>query len=312
MKNIAIFSFVLVILFFSCKSNNKTGEETNVQITETTEAKPFVLPDIPLTFTEPEQVAEFLAMHYWDNFDFTNTAYINSRDVTEKAWAEYLTILNHVPLDIARKGVSNVMNKAANNIDTFNYFANLADKYLYDPNSPYRNEEYYIPVLEAMVNSTLLDETQKIRPTNRLLMANKNRLGQKASNFTYTLNSGKQGTLYGISSEYTLLFFHNPGCHACGEISVEIQASPLLQKMLSDKKLTILTIYPDEDIAEWKNHLSEFPTQWINGYDKQQEIQNKSVYDLKAIPTLYLLDRDKNVILKDTTIPEINQYFNSK
>ena len=36
---------------------------------------------------------------------------------------------------------------------------------------------------------------------------------------------------------------------------------------------------------------------WIHGYDKGMEIMRKRLYDIKAFPTLYLLDSDKNVIL---------------
>ena len=52
------------------------------------------------------------------------------------------------------------------NVDkkVFTYITDLADKYLYDPNSPMRNEEFYIPVLDAMLASPLLEEIEKVRP----------------------------------------------------------------------------------------------------------------------------------------------------
>ena len=49
----------------------------------------------------------------------------------------------------------------------------LADKYLYDPNSPMRNEEFYIPVLDAMLASPLLEEIEKVRPKARREIAQK-------------------------------------------------------------------------------------------------------------------------------------------
>ena len=47
-----------------------------------------------------------------------------------------------------------------------------------------------------------------------------------------------------------------------------------------------------------------------NGYDKKLVIKEKNLYDLKAIPTLYLLDKDKKVLLKDATVAQIDQYLN--
>mgnify|MGYP002527024690 FL=1 len=49
--------------------------------------------------------------------------------------------------------------------------------------------------------------------------------------------------------------------------------------------------------------------EWINGYDKKQTIEQNNLYDLKAIPTLYLLDKDKTVLLKDVTTKEIEEYL---
>ena len=51
------------------------------------------------------------------------------------------------------------------------------------------------------------------------------------------------------------------------------------------------------------------PKEWINGYDKKLVIKEKNLYDLKAIPTLYLLDKDKKVLLKDATVAQIDQYL---
>ena len=65
----------------------------------------------------------------------------------------------------------------------------------------------------------------------------------------------------------------------------------------------------DEDKEEWERHLPDFPKEWINGYDKKLVIKEKNLYDLKAIPTLYLLDKDKKVLLKDATVAQIDQYL---
>lgn len=55
--------------------------------------------------------------------------------------------------------------------------------------------------------------------------------------------------------------------------------------------------------------MKEIPDTWINGYDKTGLVNDKQLYDLKALPTLYLLDREKKVILKDVTIEVIIDYL---
>jgi hypothetical protein len=66
--------------------------------------------------------------------------------------------------------------------------------------------------------------------------------------------------------------------------------------------IEVLAVYADGDVAEWRKAQPERPDWWIWAYDKGQVIQNKNLYDLKAIPTLYLLDEQKRVILKDPDV----------
>jgi hypothetical protein len=42
-------------------------------------------------------------------------------------------------------------------------------------------------------------------------------------------------------------------------------------------------------------------------------VREKSLYDLHAIPTLYLLDRDKRVLVKDSTdVPYIEEVIDRR
>jgi hypothetical protein len=50
------------------------------------------------------------------------------------------------------------------------------------------------------------------------------------------------------------------------------------------------------------------PKGWICGYDKEMTLTHKRLYDLKAIPSLYLLDKRKHVLVKDgVSIADIEQ-----
>ena len=74
------------------------------------------------------------------------------------------------------------------------YFVGLFEKYLYDPNSPMRNEELYIPALEAMIASERLGEADKVRARYRLELARRNRPGTPATDFRYRRERGVRCT----------------------------------------------------------------------------------------------------------------------
>ena len=309
--------FILGIIFFvpvfvqekqSQSPAKQVSEKTNQQI------QGFPLPDVPAMLITPEQRSEFLANHFWDRYAFDDSLSRSQRpQITEQAWVDYLDLLNRVPLTVVQSALKKLMLKVATHgKGVFTHFTNLADKYLYDPNAPTRNEEFYIPVLEAMCETSVFTETDKIRPQGRLEMARKNRPGSKAIDFSYYTAEGMRGSLYGVKAEYTLLFINNPGCHACDEYIAAIKSSAVINTLLADGRLKILSVYPDEELDEWKRHLSDFPSEWINGYDKNATIKTRGTYDLKAIPTLYLLNKDKVVLLKDAPLGLIESFLDAR
>lgn len=310
MKTYLNIFFLFLILCTACGSRKASDNQAENIKSDST--KIFALPVIPALLNTPESRADYLVRHYWENVDFADTTYLDHREVMEQAWVDYIDIMKLVPEETAISAIKQMYKDAGKKKKVFFYFTDLAEKYLYDPNSPMRNEELYIPVLDAMLESTVLDDTEKILPKGRRDLAEQNRLGRQAEDFTYTLVSGKSGTLYGVKANYTLLFINNPGCHACEEGIKELKQAPAINKEFEAGNLKILSVYPDEDKEEWERHLSDFPKEWINGYDKKLMIKEKNLYDLKAIPTLYLLDKNKKVLLKDAVVGQIEQYLQQR
>ena len=197
--------------------------------------------------------------------------------------------------------MDSLMRRAAVSRPMLDYFAMLADRVLGDPNSPLRNDEFYIPVLRAQLSSPWYDEYERLAPEYRLSLASQNRIGQPANDFRYTLASGATGTLYGLRAEYVLLFINNPGCPMCREIREAISASPMLTELIEHGRLRVLALYPDENLDEWRAYREQIPASWINAYDDGCVLREKGLYDLSAIPSLYLLDAQKRVLVKDAT-----------
>ena len=295
---------VFSLIFNACNGQRKKETATGPQVKRT-----FEMVSIPSIIATPEERADYLAKHYWDKFDFTDTAYVHLPDVTEQALSNYIDILQRVAPETASASIKGMLNKAEADSVVFAYFTDAYEKYLYDPNSPLRNESLYVSVLQHIVDAPVLDDVSKIRPAHLLELALKNRVGAPATDFTYTLADGRKANLYGIKADYVLLFFYNPDCPACKEITDQLAASDLVKDAVGKGRLKILCVYPDEDLTAWKNHLSYLPASWVNSYDESLTLKNDEIYDLKAIPTLYLLDKDKKVLLKDVTFERVIEYL---
>ena len=296
MKSV-ILALILAIFGFGCtpKPKNNTPKSYHFRYIEA-----------PMQATEEQQIA-YLRDHFWDKFDFADTLYTTKADTIEMLRAYALYVQNFVgPVDQAP--IRTLMQKASASKKMFDYFVTLSEKLLHDPNSPLRSDELYIAVLEAQLASPYLDKYEKIAPEYDLRIVSQNRIGHKANDFRYTTKSGSSSNLYSINSDFVIIYINNPGCAMCRDISEALKASQLISDLQSEGKLKILAIYPDENLDEWYKHHSDIPSSWINGYDKGCHIERENLYNINAIPALYLLDKQKMVLVKDSTnVAEIEQ-----
>lgn len=305
----------LLFCLLACSNNGKSinKEHNNTQGLETrpdSTSKKIVMVTIPEGLTTFQEKVDYLSLHFWDNFNFSDSTYTrHPNKIMEQAFIDYIEILSQVDQSKAINSIIETLKKAEVSKPMLLTFTESYKKYFYDPNSPLRNDEYYIPVVDHIIKSKSTNSTELERAKFEMNLLLKNRIGNKATDFNYTLPSGDTEMLYSIKKPYTILMFYNPDCHACGEILNYMKESPVINKALQSKLISILAFYPDKDLTIWRKHLPDIPNNWINGYDKEQTIEKKQLYDLKAIPTLYLLDKDKKVLLKDAPIETIILYL---
>ena len=298
-----IYIALALSLAVACKSSHKPATDsapTNATTEQTAKQLNFI-PALAPAMLPQEQKMEYMREHYWDKFDFADTTFVNQIDSTKMLTAFAVYATGYIPDSLAYKYMPRLMQRASTSKRMYTYFLMLAEGVLHDPNSPLRNDEKYIPVLESAVQSSWLDEYERMPYEYDLEIARQNRIGRIANDFTYTLTSGRTATLHNIKADYTLIFISTPGCPMCREVKEQITTSPMLQELIERKELKVLVIYPDTDLEAWREHLQDYPASWINGYDANQRIEKERLYDLKAIPALYLLDKQKRVMAKDCT-----------
>lgn len=291
-----VFVSLIVVAAVACGRRNRTARTADAPV-----APRVFLPALPPAALPPEEGAEWLRWHYWDRFDFADTLFIREADTTQmvEAYARYVALLSADPTDGAP--MDSLMRRASASRPMLDYFAWLGAAVLRDPNSPLRNDEFYIPVLRAVLASPYYDEYERIGPAYELETAMQNRIGERANDIRYTLASGRTGTLYGLEAEYVLIFINNPDCPMCRDIREAIAASPMLSEMIERGRIVVLSIYPDEDLTAWRAYRDKIPAAWINAYDAGCVMRRTNSYDLSAIPALYLLDARKRVLVKDST-----------
>ena len=280
---------------------------------------------VPGVITDRAEAAEYMAEHFWDEFTDTSSVFacdsalvngVRQGDL-EQAFSDYAGILEMVDLKQAEASVKRLYERIESferrdtSTNVFEAVAALAERYLYDPNSPLRNEDFYLPFVEGLSGYEGFSEVERAVYGYTVQMCSLNRTGEKAADFEFSDKNGNIRSLYGIEAGYTLLFFSNPGCEACKSIINALESDPAVDRLISEKKLAVANIYIDEDIASWYSCMPIYPDNWYNGYDPNLIIRTDLLYNVRAIPSLYLLDCDKRVIMKDAPEPRVLSYIAS-
>lgn len=306
-----------VLVAVGCVNNRKAEQFS---------ALPF--PDVkaPSMIQDQQQIAEYLVEHWWDGLTDPQREYpcdsilvsgVSKGDVEQK-FANWTVLLNAVDYKVAVKSVNRLFDRVVvceKNDTTSNVFEQMSEimeRYLYDPNSPMRNENFYGPYASNLSQCEFVDEGMRQAYAFDARMCALNRVGTKAADFRFSDVKGKIRRLHDIKADYTILFFSNPGCTACMDIINTLKSFPQLKEGIRTGKLAVLNIYIDEDLQAWKEYMPIYPTEWYNGYDPDYVIRTDILYNVRAIPSLYLLDKDKKVIMKDTPEARLFEWLNAR
>ena len=269
-------------------------------------ARHFPKVTVPDMVAAGPEAAEYAAEHWWDEFTdtsevfFCDSAHVNGVPYAEveQAFADYCPILESVSMTAARSRAE-AFERHDPSSTVFETLADLAEKYFYDPNSPLRNEDFYLPFVKGLSEHEGFSRPQRDIYAYTAEMCALNSTGEKAADFEFSDRNGNVRTLWGIRAGYVLLFFSNPGCESCHGIIRALEESGEVRQLISEGRLAVVNIYVDEDIAAWLEYEDLYPDSWYNGYDPNLVIRTDMLYNVRAIPSLYILDKDKRVIMKD-------------
>lgn len=273
---------------------------------------------VPSLYTTADDVFSYLTEHYWDAFfklegpcDTSVILGVPKAEV-EQALSNFSLCLDAVSLAKADAGMARMFSlleerqKADTSSHLYLLMTDMVSHYFYDPNSPLRNEDYYYPFVSLMASSPCTADNLRTALSYERQVCSVNRRGDTAPDFVIRTSApGKKFRLHSVRALYTVLFFSNPGCHACREITEALSGRDYMCRAISDGKLAVVNVYVDEDLDAWKKYEPSYPPSWYNGYDPYGIIRSDSLYYLRAIPSLYLLDGEKRIIMKDAPVEKV-------
>lgn len=311
-------TFILAVMLLAAGCKGKKAEQF--------QALPFPDVQLPSMISGQQEALEYMASNYWNGItDPSRPSYpsdsvlvsgVRKSDVEQK-FADWTSIMEHAGPGVWSKAVGNLYDKALaceakdTSSQLFETFAALFQKYYYNPNSPLRNEDVYYHFVSRYASYDGLSDVEKGKYEREARLCSLNSVRTKATDFRFADRMGSVRRLYDIDAELTLLFFSNPGCEACMNIINVLRDDPVISSMVASGRLAVVNVYIDEDIQAWRSYMPVYPEEWYNGFDPDMVLRNNEIYHVRAIPSLYLLDSQKKVIMKDAPEERLFSYLNS-
>lgn len=293
-------TLLIALLLGACgASNSNEGEKSTAQAPK--------MPTPPTMMVDPAERAGYMVNGIFEGVEQMDTNMFASDDERESWFSDFYGIGNHANEEAQREAVDTYFKLATPEMDSI--AIEIASDYLGHPNSPIFDEGRYILVMEEASKQGLLDRAEQVRLEDRKLLYSRNKIGSPAEDFSYKTADGATHTLYNsFKGKEILLMFYNPDCGTCKHVMEVLNTSSVVKGAV-EKGLKVLCIYTEDDKDEWLNKLDMIPTFATVGHNADGTIWRESLYDLRAMPTLYLLDKDKTVILKDVFPEELENYL---
>lgn len=199
------------------------------------------------------------------------------------------SVINEVDLLIA---------KASKSKEAYRYLLiTMVNKYESSPVMDF--DKVFVHIIENYYLTGKADEwtdketLDKLR--NRVSMIKPNFIGNQAPQLVMWDTLGNEINLRDIEAEYTVLYFYAPDCGHCKK------KTPLLYEKYPElvaKGVEIVAICTTTDEQEWKDFINLNDLGWINLADLQSRTNVKYYYDIRSTPTVYILDKEKKILLK--------------
>ena len=266
-------------------------------------ARDLPLPEVPDSLRDPRQRAEYVIDRYWDAMDWRDTVLTRDDRFMEQCAADFYAVAQHTDSVTASAAVKKMLDGASADPEAYRRIAEISQVYLFEPESPVADDELFLAVADRLMADRRLGEADMLRLADAHRAAVLNRVGRRASDFEFVGRDGLRSSLYDAvkTNSRTIVMFYDPDCHDCMDFERH-----LADAGLKDTGVIMISPYGEQD-GLWARHAATMPAEWIVGLPVDEEFEDEEIYDLRAIPTVLLLDREATVIATNLTLYNIDK-----
>lgn len=167
------------------------------------------------------------------------------------------------------------------------------------------NEERMAELLRHALATGKLSDSQKATAEWMLHdVCEVNARDSIAADFRFATPEVSENRLHTFApGEPLLVLFYNPDCNHCRQVIDQLRKIEHLPR--------VLAVCIETPAKRWEATRSGLPEDWVAAFDRSGVIEN-DIYIIRNMPSIYLLDANRRIVLKNPTVKTLSERFNSK
>ena len=248
--------------------------------------------------------------HYWDNTDLSEPALLNTPVFYQKLEYYFADVVPPL-IDSTIKYIDILIKKTENTPELFKYIVwYLTNKYersqyvAHDAVFVHMVQNYYAkgrcPWTDEAVLERMINQAEKL---SHIL------IGKKAPELYMPDTNGVFRSNYESKRKYTIMWFWDLNCGHCKTATPKLVDFYNRMHDSLDFEIYAVCMCLSKDSAKWKERIIEKELPWINVGGTTATMDYRVEYDVVTTPVIYVLDREKKIIVKKIGVDELENFL---
>jgi len=268
------------------------------------------VPEAPEGTDKQDFKYSYYKNHYWDYFDLSDPVFLKlPSPVYKEKLNDYLDKLIYQHPDSIIMELDQIIAAAKPNEETYKY-AVWSGVLKYQYPEIMGLDEVYVHLYDEYFETGEMDfwanDQLKKNLKDRADQLRMSLIGKKAPNLIMQDANFNRTELYDIEKKYTVIYFFDPDCGHCKK------ETPKLVDFYNTTNfdVEVFAVSADTSMHKMKKYIKDMDMNWItvNGPRTFTKPYHQ-LYDAATTPTIYVLDRKKEIIAKKLPAERLDEFL---
>ena len=245
----------------------------------------------------------YLVEHFWDRCNLKSA--FSARQKMAEAFSDYVSFMPYADSVVVINSIEKLIKEVKKKPEHLLLLTQMAENNLYCDTAEYIIDSAYLPFARAAASTGGIPRDQRDRYALQSSQLEGSQVGMKSPSFTMIQPNGELTSIDDIENRYILVLFDDPNDSENLLTRVRLSADYSINELIKRGYVAVVSLYPGVADEAWKTRAAGYPSNWIVGASPDAN----RLFDQRQKPTIYYLNRDKQILSKNLYIDNLIEAF---